>query len=343
MEQKDPISIVHDIFNDFFGENNVDLQGQTLIVHFPEVTVTNEHNRSVTIKELWAKINLGLDGTISGTFGLMRSEYTSEQFNSGYAHSHIPGRGTSNFNQWGDPCLGDGPIRDTIASLTRQFSEEMWGLFCLELSKYVTVESLAGTPYMYLEKIGNNGSSSTEVSISNYTVDETVQGATFLDVLNKFIPYVIGKRPFKFNYFRGSYGIAMPMQDIVVVLSNLFIEWYNSTPSYRQTPRDVLFSTGILQKAKYVNNKLHYIVQDNGGNRVNYSNIIGRDLFRFKNRNIKLNIVDVAITDDPNESILLTSQATGLIVDRILRTINYKYGNQRREETPATGKALRYI
>lgn len=344
MEEQNRISIIHNIFNEFFGEENVDLQGQTILIHFPKVKVTNEHDRSVDITHLWVKVELLLDGTINGYFQMMRSELTLEQFISGYSHSHIHCISADNFNSWSDPCLGRGPIRNTIASLATQFSEEMWSLFCLELSKYVTVESLAGVPYMYLERIGVRDNRITQ--LIQFPLNYTVRyPSSFEPYIAAFIPFILKKRPFGFNFFNDSYGIAMSDRDLFITLSNLFIEWYNSLPAERQTPREELFSGEILFKGKCIGNKLYYIRSSNYNIEDNYNRFIGRSLFRFKNRTITFNITNIVKTvdDDPNAAIFLSRTMVTVIVDRILRTINNKYGQSSTEEDAFPREAHKYI
>lgn len=344
MEEQDPILIVHNIFNEFFGEENVDLQGQTILVHFPEVKVTNENDRSVDITHLWVKVELSLDGTIDGYFQMMRSELTLEQFESGYSHSHIHGINTGNYYEWANPCLGDGPIKGTIASLSTQFSEEMWNLFCLELSKYVTVESLTGVPYMYLERIGTSNNLTTqEIYFPFSRIDRCPPELE--PYIAAFIPAILSKRPFRFNFSNGSYGIAMSDRDLFITLSNLFIEWYNSLPAAQQASREELFTRGVLFKGKCIGNKLYYVFNNNTNAVPNYSRIIGRSLFRFKNRTITFNITNMvrSIDDDPNMSIFLSKIMVMVIIDRILRTINNKYGQPSTEEDTFSGEAHRYL
>lgn len=344
MEEQDPISIVHNIFNEFFGEENVDLQGQTMLIHFPEVKVTNEHDRSVDITHLWVKVKLSLDGTIDGYFQMMRSELTLEQFESGYSHSHIHGVNSNNYYSWSDPCLGNGPIRNTIVSLSTQFSEEMWNLFCLELSKYVTVESLTGVPYMYLERIGTSNNSTTqEIHFPFSHIDRCP--SELEPYIAAFIPAILSKKPFGFNFSNGSYGIAMSDRDLFITLSNLFIEWYNSLPAAQQTSREELFARGIICKGKCIGNKLYYVFDSNTNAAANYNRLIGRSLFRFKNRTITFNITNIVRTvdDDPNMSIFLSETMVMVIIDRILRTINNKYGQPSTEEGTFSGEAHRYL
>lgn len=343
MEEQDPISIVHDIFIEYFGEENVDLQGQTILVHFPKVTVTNEHDRSIDITHLWVKVKLSLNGTIDGTFQMMRSELTAEQFDSGYSHSHIGYVTSENFYKWLNPCLGTGPIRNTITSLSSQFSEEIWNLFCLELSKYVTVESLSGVPYMYLEKVGTNNRSITKEIRFPFDRSQEHLSNEIEQIIMPFIATILDRRPFGFNYSNGSYGIAMSDKELFIILSNLFIEYYNSLPAEQQTPVETLFGLGIICKGKYINDKLHYI-SDRSLDRIhNYNRITGRTLFRFKNRTITFNITNTVndIEDDPNMSIFLSDIVVKVIIDKILRTINSKYGQPSAEGF--SGETHRYI
>ena len=62
-------------FNDIF-----------ILVHFPHVRVTNEHDRFVDINHLWAKVKVMYNGTLNGGFTLNRSEYTLLHIRSHYMH-----------------------------------------------------------------------------------------------------------------------------------------------------------------------------------------------------------------------------------------------------------------
>ena len=62
-------------FNDIF-----------ILVHFPHVRVTNEHDRFVDINHLWAKVKVMYNGTLYGGFTLNRSEYTLLHIRSNYMH-----------------------------------------------------------------------------------------------------------------------------------------------------------------------------------------------------------------------------------------------------------------
>lgn len=57
-----------------------------ILVHFPHVRITNEHDRYVDINHLWAKIKITSEGTMNGNFTLNRSEYQAIHFISDYMH-----------------------------------------------------------------------------------------------------------------------------------------------------------------------------------------------------------------------------------------------------------------
>lgn len=57
-----------------------------ILVHFPHVRITNEHDRFIDITHLWAKVGFNWEGKGKGYFGLNRSEYPVIQFRSNYMH-----------------------------------------------------------------------------------------------------------------------------------------------------------------------------------------------------------------------------------------------------------------
>ena len=51
------------------------------------------------------------------------------------------------------PCTGRGPINSTLSTLAIGYDEAIWQLLCLELDRYVRVESIDGVPHYRLENI----------------------------------------------------------------------------------------------------------------------------------------------------------------------------------------------
>ena len=348
------INEIHQIFKDYYTEERVDLRNVIsldtfiresrndndsfsvdianspfILVHFPEVTITNEYNDSVNIKDLWAKVYLTFKGTIRSGFLLNRSHYYKSHWNSDYMHSHCPGIPKGRISDFLSPCLGTGPIRDTIHSLVHSYDELLWQLFCRELEVYVGIESISGGPYRRIKNIGISANrrrfDNEFYSMLNFNYNASTIP---LDYIKKFIIYVIKSGALKYNFNGTSYSIAMSHIDYYLVISNLFIEWYNEafnegevTISYNN-----LLGRGILHKVDIIDNKMYYN-KANGANGDTSSPFV----LRFKDRDIYLNI-----EEDTTESIsqsynILEPHIAISILRNILAVINLRYG--RIEET----------
>lgn len=332
MESKDnPVLQVYNIICDFFGEELVDIDKQTgvILIRFPKVTVTNEFGRSIDITELWVKVPVSYDGSMTVTPTMLRSEYTAVQFRSGYAHSHLHRIDSNNWDVWSTPCLGSGPIRNTISALVSRPSKELWELFCLELSKYVETESIEGVPYIRLETVGNLSGTTLSAVLYNYV--QRPRSEWERDIPYDFLKYIIKKKPFSFNYTNGSYGIALPPDKLILVLSNLFIEWYNSLSEKPQLLRQKWLVKGAL-----VDGRLKYYCAASNNRAFDYSTVVGTELFTFKGTPVRFNIIEESTKIDSSDITLLTQEVCTSIVSRLLSIININYGKP--ENSSSTSK-----
>ena len=325
--------IGNDKFNDIF-----------ILVHFPHVRVTNEHNRFVDINHLWAKVKVLYNGTLNGGFTLNRSEYTLLHIRSHYLHSHVGSIPTDNFTRFQNPCTGSGPINNTISTLNRDYDEDMWNMFCLELSKYVTVESIAGRPYNYLEKLGTNG---MEVGIDRFITrlyPSYYRNVITHNELKKFVRYFINSKKLKFNYVNGSYSIGMSFIEFIVLISNEFIKWYNDQFNKKELTANFedLKNHNILKECIIDNGKIYY---DRDRNNVdNYTQYIGKKVCIFKGREITIDITDIAEVRNKNKSIILNTDTALYILTTILKVLNYRYGrNKATHEDNQIGTEVRYL
>lgn len=318
--------------------------GIFILVHFPHVRVTNEHNKFVDINHLWAKVKVMYNGTLDGGFTLNRSEYTLLHLRSNYMHSHISGIPTYDFTKFQSPCTGSGPINGTIGTLNRDYDEDMWNMFCLELSKYVTVESVAGRPYNYLEKLGTY---SMEVGVDRFIT--CLSPNPYGDVItpNKFKEFVrhfINSKKLKFNYVNGSYSIGMSLIEFIVLISNEFIKWYNDQFNKEEliTKFEGLKRYNFLRECIIDNGKIYY---DRGRNNVNnYAQYIGKKVCIFKGREITVDITDIAEVRNENKSIILNTRTALYILTIILKVLNYRYGrNKATHEDNQLGTEVRYL
>lgn len=351
-----PLKVL-EIFNDFFGESRVDLQGfptleevennfspsSTLsqiknavgnhngfiLVHFPHITVTNEYNRSTDINNLFAKVAINIRGEMIGRFTLNRSEYSLLHFDNNYMHSHISHIPYDNFSQFQSPCTGSGPINNTICSLSREFDEDLWRLFCLELDKYVRVESITGVPYHRLEGLTAGGNS---IVIGNYR--RIINRITRLQLskltICKFIKHLIDSEVIGFRYINGEYRVAAAPEEAIIKVSNCFIDWYNKElrKGTESTSLETLLQKLALRKCKFSNGKLLLPSGSNG--HMNYSNYVGRLVCIFKDREYNLVITDLddANREEENEIIVLDTNIVDYILTKIINIINLRYGNK---------------
>ena len=320
-------------FNDIF-----------ILVHFPHVRVTNEHNRFVDINHLWAKVRILYNGTLYGGFTLNRSEYTMLHISSNYLHSHVCSIPINNFANFQSPCLGSGPINGTIIALNRNYDEDIWNMFCLELGKYVTVESIVGKPYHYLEKLGTSNMETGIDRFVTYLSPRYYWDAFNSDKLKEFVKYFINSKKLKFNYVNGSYSIGMSLVEFIVLISNKFIKWYNDQFNKKELTDKFaeLKAMGILKECIINNGKIYY---DRNRNIVNnYAQYIGKKVCMFKGREITVDIIDIVEVRNENKSIILNTQIALYILTTILKVLNYRYGRSKAiHERNQFGTEVRYL
>lgn len=387
---------VYEVFQDFFGEEFVDLQHlprpllclppeialaelenrdisdaqiesarqavrssiyPCIIVYWPEVTITNENNRSIKIQKLFAKIEVNLEGKIPYEnlgFLLNRSKYPISQFMGGYdqrgfLHSHICQIPKNDLQEFQRPCLGRGPINGTILSLKREFDRITWMLFCQELSMYVTVESLDGVPYNKLEEIGqlkpNHHYQHFDKQYAFYRAD-TIDFDN--DIYKAFVAYYLEHGHLNLCYTGGEYRLGMSYYDFIIDISNTFIEFVNSDPLFSGYNIDALFEEEeVLRKVVVADRKFYNTSATHS--LTSLSRYIGREVLRFKGEIITLEIFEDADEEGPVPTTLLDAELAQIILQNILLVINYRYKNEynyrkRGEEVPSpTYQNVRYL
>lgn len=376
---------VYGVFKDFFGERHTDLQGLPtdedllsalpkstnengetildvpddvynglitlnepfILVWWPSVEVKNEYGKSIVITDLYAKIELTMDGRIpfeNHGFQLNRSSFSINQFASGYVHSHIP-RVHNNYYRFQDFCLGLSPIKNTILHLKSNNELIEWMMFCQELSLCVTVESVAGGPWIGLETVG------AKVMLQHqYYDDSSCFCSTFfakyhVEIID-FVKYYLEHGHLSLSYKDGFFCCGMPFHDFVIDMSNSFIEWFNNNCNAYQ--RDSLFSEKML---------LEVIVMDgcfyeyNSYNTLDVARYGGKDLgFTFKGNRVCLHIERDMEEENVNYATILNPLEASGILNIILRIINFNYHDsnnirigEHEEISPAAYQAVCYI
>lgn len=299
-----------------------------ILVWWPNVTVTNENDKSINIQDLYAKIGVTLDGRIpyeNRGFQLIRTTYSQIQYASGYSHSHIPA--FSGIPTFQNPCLGSGPINGTILDLKNGYEEVLWMLFCQELALYVTVESLTGGPYFRLETVGSDAilPGYTDFSFeSAKSIDDIIHlNDEFNTLIKLFVPYYLQHGHLSFNYKNNIFEVGMSYYDYMIDISNAFIAYFNECGSNELV--STLYSSNILVNALVSNGKFYRSRTANTDNST-YS-YEGPNLFIFKN---EWKALHIEREEQENvETITLLKHALAMyILQAILKTINYRYKNE---------------
>lgn len=334
------INTIYNIFKDYYGENRVDFKESAdlvkftqdvvegpisdsfkyaIIVHFPEVKVSNERDSSIIIKDFYALIKLNFKG-FNTDIRFIKATYSEEQWKARYIHSHVHSLNYSYYSRFSSCCLGTGPIKNTFRYLRENYDEDRWRLFVWELDKYVHVESLKGVPYMYLERVGIDKSYNNRESINyqNYCMSINIIG--YQQYMKDFLKYLIKNNIFKFCYCNGNYKIANNSVRTALEITRVFIEWVNNNDYPSHTNKD--FVGKKITEYNIVNDTLYRINSDDTNSITNY---IDKYLFTFKNNKVILRS-DKQLKSTPTRYKLLNIGIIGYICYKIERFVNCYYG-----------------
>lgn len=309
-----------------------------ILVHFPRTVVTNEYDRSTIVNHIFIKVPITATGAEGGIFTMNRSEYTVAEMVCNYMHSHASSIPIYNFHDFTHCCLGSGPLKNTQTYLSHRFDEDRWNIFCLELSKYVEVESIAGTPYHRLENIGINYNKIVDLD-RLYNKNLNIRRSDLKQVLYDFFIYYLDNNNLTFSFRNGVYSIGMSFTDYLINISNSFIEWVNKQPSLRHL--ESVFNN-IVKDYLVINGDIH---KSNGGIDVqDYREYIGKEICTFKGKSITISITDIDRVErdyNTNSTKLLHIPIASKLLNRILTTLNYRYGRNQENPDSTSGK-VRY-
>lgn len=281
-----------------------------IMVYFPSVTITNEYGASTTVKDLYMKVIIGGMGNTIELEG-NRSTYTTKQLLVGYRHSHLNTLDRFHPSIFGHFCTGSGPINGIMNNLRIKYDEMDWRLYCYELNRLVSVESIAGTPYVRLESMSDNNARSICTDRFNFVNLRTTEGKKFLlyFLKNKLVEI-------KFNYIDGHYDLNVDFVKFVLDITRCYKEYTVNNPI-------VLYVSSDLIPVLIINNKFYYKESDS---RRQLSSFIdahqNQTLFQFKGEDVKLIIEDATIETADNEVLIVSPQLVDIIYSYLLILAN---------------------
>lgn len=324
----------------------------SIYVWWPKVTVTNEYNNSIDIQDLYAKIKINTNGCIPYEyygFLLNRATYSAKQFNSNYLHSHISRIPTNDFTEFQNPCLGRGPIKQTIVTLKSNNDTAMWMLFCEELSRYVTVESLTGIPYKKLESVGYYSLDSLYQDFSHrqnplkamYDIDYKRVNAAYKlsyeklkEEIKNFTAYYLKHGHLKLSYTQGKFTCSMPFFNFIIDISNCFIAYYNAILAKDKRKIEYLYATRVLNSVFVADNKIY---RPDYKNNTHHSRYQGTHVLTFKGKSIRLKILEDKHSTT-QKTILIHHLMAQYILDNILNIINFRFTNEHGKSSKGSSK-----
>ena len=323
-----------------------------ILVHFPEVKISNEEDHSMLLRDVYIKIPLAGDGTLESHFTLNRGTYTVAELKNNYKHSHARPinyfvgntiefkRALSEFNS---VCLGHGPIISTESTLLTNYDLDIWQLYCIEIDRYVTVESLSGGPYKNMSSVINwLPTEYKEVVFPALVSDYQITRDDFREVFEKFIKYMIRCRlgDLKWGCSNSSFVPGSSMKDLTILISNWFIDYLKARKEETGEPYEQFFDTNgsipnEIIKVGIVDNKIvrevlnSDFISDTDIRALKELN--GIDLFKFKGQIVKLNICDLYIFNKTNtNTFILNPILISYIVTKMILILNLNYAKYKK-------------
>lgn len=316
---EDRINDVYEVFKDYYGENRVDLQDTDILVHFPRVTVTNEHDESVVVTDLYVKTPVLLNGKMNGVFTMTRGSYLMSHVYCNYMHSHALGIPRIDY-EFSRCCTGTGPITRTMALLAEDADLDRWRLYCFELDKYTQVESEIGIPYHHLNQISR---SNFEIQNLNLQYDRvpTYNFNPNKEILKNFIPYLINKQVLRFSKHGNHYYIAHSFLEYISILTTTFMEFDGSDNVNYYLGKNFLikgtFENGVF---KTRNHRARLAAYNPNGNIA----------CRFRGEEVVVTVEDDLINADDSKDLIIDPLIANYLLYKILAILNY--GNARRQQ-----------
>lgn len=192
-------------------------------IHFPSLTIWNEKNQTLDIRDLYIRFTINSGRIISDFDGTRTSldEHEVGQYN----HSHISQTG---FGIWGRFCTGQSFVRKCLE--TPLVDEDSFYAFILSIPNFVNHESLEGRPYKNLmgvvERAKQGGETSWHVNPFNDGISCRSEGGV--------LTYSINDPSYRWAY-------SLTKEDLVPLIS-LIVRGMSSTVDIIQIFNQLIYA-----------------------------------------------------------------------------------------------------
>ena len=144
-----------------YDYEDLQLNNCDLIIHFPELTISNSSKASYTIYDLFVDINLSVTSRgkinknynyIIGSISGIRMSRNIVELTTGYIHSHLTTKkltDNKSFTKYTNFCLGQGELAITISTYNYDTNNtDSLEMFYTMLVSYLQWESIEGGPHI---------------------------------------------------------------------------------------------------------------------------------------------------------------------------------------------------
>ena len=288
-------------------------RGSCIVVHFPIVTIVNEFGSNTTVKDLYMKTWITDIGTYTGELVGMRTTFTRKQIASRYIHSHIHKLSYDDPESFNHFCTGHGPINSVMTNLCHGFDEMDWQVYCYELNRLVSVESVAGTPYIRMDEMNNKNAS--QIYMDKFSFND--YGMCYVE----FLKYFLKNKTIdiKFNFLDGHYDLNVNFAKFVLDISKCYKEFTRKADAKSLA----LTSTHRFTSVLMINNKF-YLKDGISRERVDrfIEDYNGTSVLTFKGKSVPLVVEDAGEVVDNEVSVVSRGLINGIYTDLVILANN---------------------
>lgn len=308
-----------------------DLPLYSILIHFHDITVTNEFDHTTKIEDIYACVPITPKGTIMKRILWCRTTISRSHWSVGYVHSHvsISDDAADGIFGWVPPCLGDGPICNTISTLSKSFCKDFWSLFWLELDKCIKTESLTGGPFKKLEQL-DSSLNFTECYKSFDFTCIYFRYHKYKDLINEIVLRLINDVGLKYRYHLDHIEPAVTFVDFTLLVSKMLLEYLDTvTPETRLNYRKLLEDSVDLLSVQLSSDRNVFFSYRLGDKFIIDETIDKKPTFSFKGEPVKFKIVeDLDIDYQKDLLTIVHPRMSAAILHRLTLVINNVYARK---------------
>lgn len=305
-----------------------DLPLYSILIHFHDITVTNEFCSTTKIEDIYACVPITPKGTIMKKMLWCRTTISRSHWSAGYIHSHVSNSIRDIF-EWVPPCLGYGPICNTMSTLSESFYKDFWSLFWLELDKCIKTESLTGGPFKKLEQLDHTLTFTECYKSFDFTCIH-LRCHKYKDLINEIVLRLINDVDLKYRYHLDHIEPAVTFVDFTLLVSKMLLEYLDTvTPEARLNYRKLLEDSVDLLSVQLSSDRSVFFGYKLGDKFIIDETIDKKPTFSFKGEPVEFKMVeDLNIDYQKDLLTIVHPRMSAAILHRLTLVINNVYARK---------------